>query len=488
LYTDEARTAIVYIACRCNQNCVFCLEVDPTWAKFDEPSTQEVHREIDQLRSRGANHITFMGGETFFRKDLPDILMHAKAVGFTRLGVTTNGTILSKPGFLRRMVDSGLDFVEFSLHGHSEELANLIGGTDFTFQRQARALAEIDEMGTLPMIVNVVICRENKDHVVDIPRYLTTNFPRISARFKFKFVSLMGLAASRASEGMLRYSEVDAVAAGDYLDARGIPFWYDNFPLCRLGRHAGHSLELSAMASDERYFDYDHAGGGSYIDTGYQLAGRCWPEPCLRCTLRPVCCGIESAYDVHQGAGELSARSDDPLPLLAFALADLGGDPGTAAQMLEALRKDERPITCSISQPAPAGGAVQEGHAVDANTVRVRLERTQQPDFAVELQVELSQPDRPAYAKVGRFSLSYLAADDSVYELSGMRQLLAAAEEALRRIDSLASVQAAGAAIAAAAAALGWEPAAHEPPNPAPPPPVIPSQGPLPVCTGGRAG
>ena len=469
------RTAILYITDRCNQHCVFCLEEDRTWARFVEPSTQEVLSEIDRLYSRGANHITFMGGETFFRKDLSCILAHAKSVGFTRIGVTTNGTVLSKPGFLLRMVDSGLDFVEFSLHGHSEELANLIGGTRFTFQRQATALAEINEIGTVFTIVNVVICRENKDHVVDIVRYLITNFPRIPVRFKFKFVKLMGLAASHVSQGTLRYSEVDAVPAGDLLEARGVPFWYENFPLCRLGRHAGHSLRLATMASDERYFDYDHAGSADYIDTGYQLEGYCWPEPCEPCTLRPICSGVENTYLTHHGSGELSARSDDPLPILAYALRDAGQDPRAAPERLEALRKEPRPATCSITPPVnalevppvpvsvvevPVPVSVVEAAAVDENTVRLRLEGVQR-DLVVELALELAQPDRPAYLKVGAFSLSYVAEDDTVYKNPGVRQLLAAAAETLKQCDPGATVQAAGAAIAKAAGALGWKPEAE---------------------------
>lgn len=445
------------------------------WAPFVEPSTQEVLSEIDRLYSRGANHITFMGGETFFRKDLPRILAHAKSVGFTRVGVTTNGTVLSKPGFLLRMVDSGLDFVEFSLHGHSEELANLIGGTRFTFQRQATALAEINEIGTLFTIVNVVICRENKDHVTDIVRYLITNFPRIPVRFKLKFVKLMGLAASQASEGMLRYTEVDAVPAGDLLEAHGVPFWYENFPLCRLGRHAGHSLRLATMASDERYFDYDHAGSAHYVDTGYQLDGNCWPEPCEPCTLRPICSGVENAYVTHHGSDELSARSDDPLAILAYALRDAGKDSRAALGRLEALRQEPRPATCSFTAPVNAlevpalpvsevevpavPVSVVEAAAVDENTVRLRLEGVQR-DLAVELALELAEPDRPAYVKVGAFSLSYVAEDDAVYKNPGVRQLLAAAAETLRQCDPGATVRAAGTAIAKAADALGWKPAA----------------------------
>src|SRR5262249_2560133 len=155
------------IAQRCNQSCVFCLEEDGDWAPFKDPATAAVTDEIGRLYEKGARHITFMGGETFFRKDLAPILRHARATGFTRVGVTTNGTVLSKPGFIRELRDAGLDFIELSVHGHTAELSNLIAGTGFTHDRQSMALDEIRAAGLLT-ILNVVVCRPNKDHLVEI--------------------------------------------------------------------------------------------------------------------------------------------------------------------------------------------------------------------------------------------------------------------------------------------------------------------------------
>lgn len=450
------RTAILYIAERCNQHCVFCLEVDKTWKPLPDFSTRQVAETLRSLREEGAQQITFMGGETLFRKDIGDILAESKRLGFRRIGVTTNGTVLSTPGFLRRLMGRGLDFIEFSLHGHSEALANAIGGTSFTFRRQAQALAELDDIGTLLTIVNVVICRENKDHVVDIARYLTENFPRIPARFKLKFVGLMGLAESQTAQPPLRYAEVDAVAAGDFLDARGVPFSYNNFPLCRLGRHAAHSLELGDMAADEQYLDYDHQGGRDYVDTRYHLSGRCWPNPCGGCTLKAICSGIENAYRLQHGHDELRARHDDPLPILSAALAGVGLDPGQAARRLEALRHEPRPASVSRDPAAPAVAAAS-----------VRLRRPGAPDPIVELHVEPARPDRPAYATIGSLSLSYRAEGDAVFRQSGVPELLRLATEALARCEAAASLDAAGAAIAAAATGAGW---AVLPADDAPPP------------------
>lgn len=436
------RTAILYIAERCNQECVFCLEEDGRSERFVDPTTAEVFGHLERLFGLGARHITFMGGETFFRKDLPRILSHARSVGYTRIGVTTNGTVLSKKGFLRELVGAGLDFIELSIHGHTPELANAIGGTHFTFERQAQALAQIDELG-LFTIVNVVVCRENKDHLVDVARYVVERFPRIRTRFKLKFVSLQGLAKQRFDEerAALRYDEVDAVTVGDWLEARGADFWFYNFPLCRLGRHAGRAHEVSTFAVDERYFDYDHEGSASYYDSGLQVEGRVWPaEPCRRCSLRPVCPGLEENHREAGAAQALSARDVDPLPLVEQALRARGLEPAGAAERLEELRREPRPGRVVRAKPE---GAIRFAHEGEPEPF----------DVWIEANVEGTR----AFFRTARFAMSYRAWEGrEAFASERVRALVERIQAAMRDADARGLSLEEARLAAARAAAAGW--------------------------------
>lgn len=387
------RTAILYIAERCNQRCVFCLEVDRTWAPFVDPSTQDVLAEIERLHGRGARHITFMGGETFFRKDLPGILAHARATGFTRVGVTTNGTVLSKKGFIKDLVDSGLDFIELSVHGHTPELSERIVRSNVSYVRQASALNEINDLGGPFTIVNVVVCDENREHLVDVARYVCDKLPRVPKRFKFKFLQMLGLALDTAESGRgIRLEDVDPLPVAEYLTARGVPFWFYNFPLCRLGPFKGHAHETGTLGADETYFDYDHQGGAGYYDSGNQLQGHVWPAAtCAPCSLRPICPGLEGSYRHIYGTTALITQHDDPLPILAEALTIYGSDPARAAARLEVLRGHPRPSTPSMNRP-------------DVNLIEFR-----HPDepHALELLLTARNPDERAYWETERFALSY---------------------------------------------------------------------------------
>jgi organic radical activating enzyme len=439
------KTAILYIAEKCNQNCVFCLEVDRTWAPFVDPTTTEVLAEIDRLHERGAQHITFMGGETFFRKDLPHILRHAKSAGFTRVGVTTNGTVLSKKGFIKDLVDSGLDFIEFSVHGHTPELTTRIVRTAVSHERQASALDEINEFGGPLTIVNVVVCEENKDHLVDIARYVCEKLPRVPKRFKFKFVQLEGLAADSAEGGQsLGLEAVDAAPVGDYLEAHGVPFWFHNFPLCRLGNYKSRSHETGVFARNETYFDYDHRAGMGYYESEYQFAGHVWPaKTCEPCSLRAICPGLEASYHRLFGDTVLTTQRDDPLPIVVQALKDLGHDPIGAAERLAVLRREERPSVAVIDRP-------------EQNLVRFR-----HPDEPQHLELMLSErrPDEKAFFETARFALSYRPWQG--IEAQGRRPnvvaLLDEAGAALEEADAAGLTMAEAVKAVSQAQAEGWQ-------------------------------
>jgi hypothetical protein len=415
------RTAILYIEERCNQSCVFCLEEDGNWTEFVAPDTAKVCETINAVHARGADQITFMGGETFFRKDLPEILRHARSIGMQRLGVTTNGTVLSKPGFIQNLAESGLDCVEISVHGHTPELSLAISRNPVTFARQAAAMAEINATGCLTTIVNVVVCAENAGSLREVAAYVLDAMPDIPVRFKFKFVSLQGWAAGKADTHgrALSYEDVDFVALGDFLAERGAKFWFYNVPLCRLGRHAERSHEVATQVGDEQYFDRDHKGSGEYYDSGHQLEGRIWPkESCASCTLRALCPGIEETHRLANGSRALSPMASPPLPIVRFALSDMGFDPANAEAELARLMEQPRPG--SFVRPRPDGA------------VRFVHPEYEQP---LDLMVAAASPGSKHYFATPHFELSYRSSLN-LGEHPEVNRLLERAKAALERMEN----------------------------------------------------
>lgn len=439
------KTAIVYITQRCNLSCVFCLEDDPTWRGYADPETDDVRATIDRLYADGARHITFMGGETLFRKDLAPILAHARSVGFTRLGVTTNGSALSKPGAIARLRDAGLHFIELSIPAHTPELSRAITQSDVAFERQARAIEEIATVGC-PVIANVVICRENKDVARELAAYVVGALPADRLRLKFKFVSQQGNEAQRTAdtgEG-LAYEDVDMVALGDDMEAAGAAFWTCNVPLCRLGPHTAHAHEVMTFATDETYFDLDHVGKLDYFDSSYQMGGKVWPEDtCRTCRLRPICPGVERAYLERFGPSALTARDDDPVTILAAA-ARLMGEPDDG--MEARVERLTRTVHRYPDDPGQRPGTL-------------RLEHPEAPQ-PLDLSVTRAEPGARGYVVTDSLVLSYVTwATGRPVDDARCRELLDACAQVIRRADAGGQhAEEAVLEVVAAARKLGWTP------------------------------
>lgn len=355
-------------------------------------------------------------------ENLPRIIHEAKTLGYTRVGVTTNGTVLSKSGFVMRLVDAGLDFIEVSVHGHTPELANAISQSNITFDRQAKALGEIEQAGDLLTIVNVVVCEENKDHLLDVAKYLCTDYPSINLRFKFKFVSLQGSAVDAAEErAALDYRDVDFLPVAAYLQAEGRPFWFYNVPLYHLGDFSGHSHELATLSVDETYFDLDHRGDEGYYDSGYQLGGHVWPErSCGSCTLLLVCPGMEESHRRANSDAALETQAIDPLPAMRFALRDRGLDANAAEARLAALKKEPRPA--QFKMPRIEGA--------------LRLRHDEEKE-ALDLVVENRKEGARAFHFTPRFGLSYRQRHaDGEQAPPRLIELLEHAREALEAADA----------------------------------------------------
>jgi len=79
---------------QCNFYCQHCY-VPLHYRKHKELKTKEVFSILDHLKDIGCFYLGFTGGEPFMRRDIMDILWHAKRCGF-ELIIYTNGSLIDK--------------------------------------------------------------------------------------------------------------------------------------------------------------------------------------------------------------------------------------------------------------------------------------------------------------------------------------------------------------------------------------------------------
>jgi pyrroloquinoline quinone biosynthesis protein E len=146
---------------RCPLHCVYCSNPLELAKRSDELTTEEWRRVLRESASLGVVQTHLSGGEPLLRRDLAEIVAAAHEQGiYTQL--VTSGLGLTGPR-LRSLRERGLDAVQLSVQAADSELAGAIAGASAFAQKRAAA-AEVVAAG-MPLTLNVVLHRQNIDHL-----------------------------------------------------------------------------------------------------------------------------------------------------------------------------------------------------------------------------------------------------------------------------------------------------------------------------------
>lgn len=161
---------------RCNLACAMCsmseqmrfLEERGRRTEIDSDTFKKIIRETKGL---GVENILFIGGEPFLRRDLFDLVSHAKGSGLNAV-IVTNGVLLDENN-VNRCIDSGVDWLSISIDAASEESFNRIRGKDI-LGKVIKNIEILNEAKTkrgreLPKIVVVcTIMDDNLEELLDV--------------------------------------------------------------------------------------------------------------------------------------------------------------------------------------------------------------------------------------------------------------------------------------------------------------------------------
>jgi MoaA/NifB/PqqE/SkfB family radical SAM enzyme len=164
-------TRIVFsVTLRCNIKCQQCA----IWRmpKQEELTTEEWKKTIADLRGWiGPCRLQLVGGETFVRKDMTDIIGFATSQGVLT-GVVTNGTMIDR-ALAERIVASGLGYAHVSLDGVRPETHDEVRGIPGL---HVKTMAAIDHLlaaargSGMSISLATVISRKSMPELVDLVR------------------------------------------------------------------------------------------------------------------------------------------------------------------------------------------------------------------------------------------------------------------------------------------------------------------------------
>ena len=149
---------------KCPLQCPYCSNPTDIAAYKDELSTDDWIRVMREARAMGAAQIGFSGGEPLVRKDLEVLIAEARKLGFYS-NLITSGVGMDEDR-IKAFKEAGLDHIQISFQASNEELNNFLGGTK-SFEHKIE-MARLVKKYEYPMVLNIVIHRQNIDQMTDI--------------------------------------------------------------------------------------------------------------------------------------------------------------------------------------------------------------------------------------------------------------------------------------------------------------------------------
>lgn len=165
--TSAAPTPLALIAeltHRCPLHCVYCSNPLELQRAADELSTEVWSRVFREAAEAGVLQIDFTGGEPLARPDLVDLVRSARAAGLY-VNLITSGLPLDEAR-LDNLIQAGLDHIQLSFQGATEDSANEFSGTK-AHAHKLRVLGWL-ERRRVALTLNFVIHRRNIDHLAEM--------------------------------------------------------------------------------------------------------------------------------------------------------------------------------------------------------------------------------------------------------------------------------------------------------------------------------
>src|SRR5437764_2336793 len=144
---------------RCNERCVHCyLDHDD----HGEMTTAEITDLLDQLADAGVFFLTLSGGEIFLRKDLFEIVDHARKLSFS-VKLKTNAVMIRKAK-AERIAALGVESVQISVYSHKADVHDAITKLPGSFRRTIEGARLLRAAGVKVSFANVLMKHNAEDY------------------------------------------------------------------------------------------------------------------------------------------------------------------------------------------------------------------------------------------------------------------------------------------------------------------------------------
>jgi MoaA/NifB/PqqE/SkfB family radical SAM enzyme len=305
--SQGAKKLIMNVTYVCNNHCTFCAV--GTRTQLDGHPTRQ-REKLLEYRKQGVVMVDFDGGEPTLNPELIPLIKSARAMGYQRVNVTTNGRRCVYENYAAALVNSGLTTLLFSVHGHDARTHAQQVGVAEAFDQTTDGIRNCLKFAPkhVELGMNITVTKGNHDKV-DLLAQLCWD---LGLRWmNIQFLTPFG----RATSWVAPDTQKAADHAVEVMDAWAgkIRFQVINLPFCFMPKHQ--HLMQGDLAKLERHMVFVN---NETVNLAEYLAERRVRKPvCKTC---PHACFCGGFYELDQvpeppwliAAEDLVRPIDDP--------------------------------------------------------------------------------------------------------------------------------------------------------------------------------
>lgn len=161
------KTLLVTTGYTCNNKCLMC-SVEEKRCAFPDREMRDIELDLKGGRLKDFTEIEFTGGEPTARRDLLELVARAKALGYERISLSTNGRMFSYDDYCQKLIEAGLNKATISLLGPDEKIHNAITRTPESFNETMAGIKNLKKFPNFQVNISTVVSSLNYEHLQEI--------------------------------------------------------------------------------------------------------------------------------------------------------------------------------------------------------------------------------------------------------------------------------------------------------------------------------
>ena len=208
----------ITVTYRCNLKCGMCyLWKGPSQYGLkgvgEELTNAEMKKVIDDFAALGTAGIGFTGGEPMLRTDMIDLITYTKSKGMIT-HMSCNGFLTSNKDLCKKIIESGLDAIGFSLDGVSAETHDKVRGKEGSYERVLKSIDNFiglrKELNKdIKVIVVCVVSNYNVDELLSLIALLKERKVDHISFMPFHDIGLLGFKPENSMDFRIKARNLD---------------------------------------------------------------------------------------------------------------------------------------------------------------------------------------------------------------------------------------------------------------------------------------